>query len=105
MSPRTLRNAVALTLLTVALSLAAPPAALAASPGGTAPGLAQLVEWVQDIWNHLTNNPAPPSTPTVPEEQEGASPGRGGNGPIDHVSGRGATIDPNGVNLTEHPGS
>lgn len=101
MSRRTLRFAVALALFT-ALSLTAPPAALAASPGDTAPGLAQLVEWVQDLWNLLTTSPGSPSTPTVPQEQEGASPGRGGNGPIEHVSGRGGTIDPNGASFTEH---
>lgn len=100
MSRRTLRTGAALALLTV-LSLTAPPAALAASPGDSAPGLAQLVEWVQDLWNHLIS-PGPPSTPTVPEEQGGASPGRGGGGPIDHVSGRGGTIDPNGHSFTEN---
>lgn len=102
MSRRTLRFAVALALF-AALSLTAPPAAFAAPPGDTAPGLAQLIEWVQDIWSHLIGSPgSPPSTPSVPQEQEGASPGRGGNGPIDHVSGRGATIDPNGIDFTEH---
>lgn len=101
MSRRTLRTAVALALLT-ALSLTAPPTALAAPPGESAPGLAQLVEWIQDIWNHLIPSAGTPSTPTTPQQQEGASPGRGGNGPIEHASGRGGTIDPNGINCTEH---
>ncbi|HEX2225129.1 MAG TPA: hypothetical protein VHN15_13085 [Thermoanaerobaculia bacterium] len=101
MSRRTLRTAVALALVTV-LSLTAPPAALAASSDDSAPGLAQLIEWVQDLWNHLIASP-PPSPPQLPQERGGASPaGREGNGPILHVSGRGGTIDPNGVNFTEH---
>jgi hypothetical protein len=100
MSRRTLRTTAAFALFT-ALSLTAPPAALAASPGESAPGLAQLVEWVQDLWNHLIT-PGAPSTPRAPEEQGGASPGRGGGGPGEHVSGRGATIDPNGQSFTEN---
>lgn len=100
MSRRTLRTAVALALVT-AMSLTAPPAALAASSTDSVPGLFQLVEWIQDIWSHLLASPPPPP-PQVPQERGGASPaGREGNPPI-HTSGRGATIDPNGVNFTEH---
>lgn len=100
MSRRTLRTAVAVALVT-ALSLTAPPAALAASSTDSVPGLTQLVEWVQDIWNHLTASPTP-TPPQPPQERRGASPaGRDGNPPI-HTSGRGATIDPNGVSFTEH---